>query len=117
MGEYRILRFVGRARQELKALPRRVYGEAGRWLNNVQRGEEPPDWKPMTSIGHGVVELRLRDSTGAYRVIYVAKFAEAIYVLHSFEKKSQKTSRQDLDIATTRYRDLLRQRVHHRRVR
>jgi phage-related protein len=117
MGEYRILRFVGRARQELKALPRPIYGEAGRWLNIVQEGKEPPDWKPMKTIGPGVAELRLRDSTGAYRVIYIAKFEEAVYVLHSFEKKSQKTSRQDLDIATTRYRDLLRQRVHHRRVR
>ena len=114
MGEYRILRFVGRARQELKALPRRVYGEAGRWLKTVQEGKEPPDRKPMKSIGPGVAELRLRDSTGAYRVIYAAKFAEAVYVLHSFEKKSQKTSSQDLEVARTRYRSLLRQRAHHR---
>ncbi|MEO7222165.1 MAG: type II toxin-antitoxin system RelE/ParE family toxin [Devosia sp.] len=117
MGEYRPLRFVGRARHELKGLPRAVYAEAGRWLNTIQEGKEPPDWRPMTSIGQGVAELRLRDSKGAYRVIYVAKFAEAVYVLHSFEKKSQKTSRQDLDIASTRYRDLLRQRAHHRGVR
>jgi phage-related protein len=117
MAEYRVLRFVGRARQELKALPRAIYAEAGRWLNTVQEGKNPPDWKPMKSIGPGVIELRLRDSTGAYRVIYVAKFEEAVYVLHAFEKKSQKTSRQDLDLATTRYRDLLRQRTHYRGVR
>lgn len=117
MGGYRVLRFVGRARYELKTLPRAVYATAGRWLNLVQEGKEPPDWKPMKGIGQGVIELRLRDSAGAYRVIYVAKFAEAVYVLHSFEKKSQKTSRQDLDIATARYRDLLRQRAHYRGVR
>ena len=117
MGEYRVLRFVGRARQELKTLPRPVYAEAGRWLNRVQEGKDPPDWKPMKSIGQGVFELRLRDSTGAYRVIYVAKFAEAVYVLHSFEKKSQKTARQNLDLAAARYRDLLRQRARHRGVR
>ena len=117
MGEYRTLRFVGRARQELKALPRSVYAQAGRWLHLVQDGKDPPDWKPMKSVGQGVIELRLRDSTGAYRVIYVAKFAEAIYVLHSFEKKSQKTSRQNLDLAAARYRDLLRQRAHHRGIR
>lgn len=65
----------------------------------------------MKSIGPGVNEIRLRDETGAYRVIYLAKFAEAVYVLHCFEKKSQKTSRANLAVATARYKTLLRERA------
>ena len=81
--------------------------EAGRQLRNVQTGREPDDWKPMPSIGTGVNEIRIRDRSGAYRVIYIAKLEDAVYVLHCFEKKSQKTSRRDLEIAGTRLRELL----------
>jgi phage-related protein len=69
----------------------------------------------MKSIGQGVNEIRLRDASGAYRVIYIAKFAEAVYVLHCFEKKTQKTSRTDLELAKARYRALIRGRVHDHR--
>jgi len=81
--------------------------EAGRQLRNVQNGREPDDWKPMASIGTGVNEIRIRDRSGAYRVIYIAKLEDAVYVLHCFEKKSQKTSRRDLEIAGARLRELL----------
>ena len=117
MASLRALLFVGQSRKDMRSFPASVQSEAGHQLLQVQSGLEPEDWKPMKTIGAGVNEIRIRDQGGAFRVIYVAKFEEAVYVLHCFEKKSQKTSRQDLDIATTRYRDLLRQRAHHRGIR
>ena len=60
----------------------------------------------MSSIGPGVREIRIRDEAGAFRVIYIARFAEAVYVLHCFQKKTEKTARADLDLARKRYRDL-----------
>jgi len=71
----------------------------------VQVGREPSDWKPMSEVGAGACEIRVRDDTGAFRVIYVAKFAEAVYVLHAFQKKAQKTAQVDLDLAERRYRE------------
>jgi phage-related protein len=74
-----------------------------------RRGGKPDDWKPMPTIGSGVREIRVRDMTGAYRVIYVARFVDAVYVLHCFQKKTQKTSREDVELAQVRYRDLLKE--------
>lgn len=72
--------------------------EAGHELDRVQHGLDPTDWRPMKSIGQGVREIRIQHE-GQYRVIYVASFEEVIYVLHAFQKKSQKTNRRDLDLA------------------
>lgn len=72
-------------------------------------GLAPSDWKSMTSIGSGVLEIRLRGQL-EHRVFYVAKFAEAVYVLHAFQKKSQQTRRADLALARARLRE-----VHDRR--
>lgn len=83
--------------------------EAGHQLGQVQEGHEPSDWKPMETVGAGVKEIRIRVEK-AYRVLYVAKFAEAVYVLHSFEKKTQRTRKADIDLASKRYRDLLSER-------
>ena len=63
----------------------------------------------MATIGKGVQEIRIRDEAGAFRVIYVAKFADAVYVLHCFQKKTQKTGKSDLDLAAKRYADLIRE--------
>jgi len=82
---------------------------AGQQLKRVQLGALPINWKPMPGIGLGVNELRVRAGS-AYRVIYVAKFAEAVYVLHAFEKKSRKTARLDIELARQRYRNLVRER-------
>jgi phage-related protein len=82
---------------------------AGRQLELVQMGREPADWKPMTTVGAGVREIRLRDDSGIYRVIYVTKFAERIFVLHCFQKKSQKTSKADIELASRRYQELLKE--------
>lgn len=81
----------------------------GQELRRVQAGGLPIDWKPMPAIGLGVSELRVR-AGGAYRVIYMAKFAEAVYVLHAFEKRSRKTARLDIELARQRYRNLARER-------
>jgi phage-related protein len=77
--------------------------------NRVQSGQEPFDWKPMESVGSGVKEIRIWAEKG-YRVIYLAKFAEAIYVLHAFEKKTQRTSKAELELARRRYRELIQER-------
>lgn len=63
----------------------------------------------MNTVGQGVKEIRIRDAAGAFRVVYVAKFADAVYVLHCFQKKTAKTRKTDLDVATKRYRDLLKE--------
>lgn len=80
---------------------------SGYQLDKVQRGLDPNDWKPMATVGQGMRGIRIRDASGAFRVIYVAKLAEAVYVLHCFQKKTQKTSKADLDLAEARYRALL----------
>lgn len=100
--------FLGCALDDLRALPLAARRDAGHQLDRVQHGLEPDDWKPMNTIGPGVREIRVRDA-GAFRVIYIAKFSKAIYVLHCFQKKTQKTSKTDLDLAARRYRDLLRE--------
>jgi phage-related protein len=82
---------------------------AGRQLELVQMGHDPGDWKPMKAVGAGVREIRLRDDRGIYRVIYVAKFADRIFVLHCFQKKTQKTSKADIDLASRRHKELLKE--------
>jgi len=103
------LKFIGRSIEDLRDFSKAVRQEIGTQLRQLQRGIEPNDWKPMPTIGSGVREIRVRDESGAYRVIYVAKFADAIYVLHAFQKKTQKTDRRDLDLAAKRYRELLQE--------
>lgn len=71
----------------------------------VQVGREPDDWKPMSTVGLGTREIRVRDAAGAFRILYVARFADAVYVLHAFQKKSEKTAREDLVLAQKRYRE------------
>ena len=107
MSEHKPLNFRGSALADLRAFPATVPQEVGYQLDKVQRGLEPKDWKPMATVGQGVREIRIRDANGAFRVVYVAKLAEAVYVLHCFQKKTQKTSKADLDLAEARYRALL----------
>ena len=101
--------FRGSALDDLRAFPASARREAGHQLDQVQHGLEPDDWKPMTTVGTGVREIRIRDASGAFRIIYVAKFADAVYVLHCFQKKTQKTSKADLNLAKNRYRDLMKE--------
>lgn len=81
--------------------------DAGYPLEKLQRGEQPDDFKPMPSIGKGVEELRIWDDSGTYRVIYTARLADAVYVLHAFQKKTPTTAKRDLELARKRYTDLM----------
>lgn len=106
----KVLLWIGSSREDLGALPRDVRRELGFDLRRVQQGEMPRDWKPMTSVGPGVIEIRVRVG-GAYRLMYVAKYAEGVYVLHVFQKKSRKTAELDLAVARTRLAAVRRNRV------
>jgi phage-related protein len=98
--------FLGGSLEGLRSFPQRARRDAGFQLDRIQRGLDPDDWRPMSTVGPGVREIRIRDSTGAYRVIYVAGFADAVYVLHAFQKKTQRTSPRDLSVAQSRFREL-----------
>lgn len=113
MDELKPVQFWGSALDDLRSFPILARREAGYQLDQVQRGHEPDDWKPMTSIGHGVCEIRIRDEAGAFRVIYIAKFADAIHVLHCFQKKTQKTGQKDIALASQRFSDLKRELARH----
>ncbi len=104
------VRFVGSSLDDLRQFPAGVRREAGFELSNVQAGLQPGDWKPMNTVGAGAVEIRIKDKDGIFRVIYVARFEEAIYVLHAFQKKSQKTRKADIELAKARYKALIEQR-------
>ncbi len=94
--------WLGSSKADLKALPKAVLAQAGYELYLVQCGLEPTDWKPMSAVGPGVREIRVRDSSGAFRVIYLMSRPEAIYVLHCFQKKTQATSQSDIELAQKR---------------
>ncbi|PIZ05242.1 MAG: hypothetical protein COY58_00030 [Gammaproteobacteria bacterium CG_4_10_14_0_8_um_filter_38_16] len=100
--------FRGDSLDALRAFPVSVKKEAGFQLDKVQSGQDPDDWKPMSTVGSGVREIRIQDAAGIFRVIYVAKLADAVYVLHCFQKKTEKTSKTDIDLATKRYKELMR---------
>ena len=97
--------FLGSSLDDLRGFPADARRQAGYQLDRVQRGLDPDDWRPMPSIGAGVRELRVRERAGAFRVIYVATFADAVYVLHAFQKKTRQTAKRDLDLAASRLRE------------
>jgi len=98
--------FHGTSLQDLKDFPQEARRNAGFQLDRVQHGLDPADWKPMVNIGQGVNEIRIREDNGQFRVIYVAKLADAVHVLHVFQKKTQRTAKADIDLARKRYREL-----------
>ena len=104
------IRWVGSSYDDLLAFPAAPRKEAGFQLGKVQAGLEPTDWKPFDEVGAGTREIRISDAKGIFRVMYVAKFEEAVYVLHCFQKKTQATSRQDKGIAATRFRAVMNAR-------
>ena len=102
----RPVHFLGNSLQSLRDFPEDARHDAGYQLEKVQRGEQPDDFKPMPSVAKGVEEIRVTEESRAYRVIYVARRAEAVYVLHAFQKKTQATSRRDIEIARKRLAQL-----------
>ncbi|MFZ3090068.1 MAG: type II toxin-antitoxin system RelE/ParE family toxin [Nitrospirota bacterium] len=99
------LNFIGSSLDDLRNFPDEARKAAGFELYSVQCGLEPNDWKPMTGIGRGVKEIRIQ-VLGEWRIIYVAKFDDAVYVLHLFQKKSRKTNQHDVEIARRRYKQI-----------
>ena len=102
------IRFLGDSLKRLREFPEDAKQDAGYQLDRVQRGMQPDDFKLMPGIGKGVEELRVWDDSGTYRVVYTARLAEAVYVLHVFHKKTQATSKQDIEIAKSRYTELMK---------
>lgn len=104
------IRFAGDALAELRAFPQAARHDAGYQLHRAQCGEQPEDFKPIPDIGKGVEELRVRDATGVYRVIYTARLADAVYVLSAFQKKTQRTAPADIQLARQRFKQVMRAR-------
>lgn len=102
--------FIDTSLADLRQFPMDARKEAGYQLDKVQHGFDPDDWRPFTAVGPGVKEIRIRDEQGIYRVMYVAKFEEAVYVLHCFQKKTQITRGKDVELAAQRFRALLVER-------
>lgn len=102
--------WVGSSYEDILQFPAEPRKEAGFQLGKIQAGLEPDNWKPFDNVGAGTKEIRIRDAAGVYRVMYVAKFEEAIYVLHCFQKKTEATTKQDKTIAEARYRAVLSKR-------
>ena len=102
---YKQLKFIGSSEDDLAAFPKEAKGLAGNELWQVQLGLMPSDWKPILNVGAGAYEIRVH-VLGEWRVIYVAKFADAVYVLHAFQKKTQQTRKEDIALAAMRYKQL-----------
>jgi phage-related protein len=102
--------FLGDSRKALRDFPKDARQKAGHQLVLVQRGLKATDAKPMPAIGKGVEEIRVWEESGTYRVVYTARLAEAVYVLHAFQKKTKATSQSDIDLARERFRELMRGR-------
>ena len=102
------VRFLGNSLKCLRDFPEDAKQDAGYQIDKVQRGEQPDDFKPMPSIGKGVEEILIWDESGTYRVVYTARVANAVIVLHAFQKKTQATSKRDIDIAKERFNEFMK---------
>ena len=100
--------WIGSSKADLKAFPAAAMDDMGHQLFLVQCGLEPDDWKPMTAVGTGVKEIRVKDIAGVFRTVYLATRPEAVYVLHCFQKKTQQTAQRDINLARKRLKDVLR---------
>ena len=109
MDDEKAIYWVGTSYKDLRAFPIQAKRDAGYQLHRIQNGLNPEDWKPFNTVGVGVKEIRISDTGNAYRVMYVAKFSGKIYVLHSFQKKSQKTRSKDIEIAKARYNAIIKE--------
>ena len=101
----KLLKFVGSSLDDLRDFPEEARRTAGFELRTIQNGLEPRDWKQVASVGSGVREIRIH-VLGEWRIIYVANIRDAIYVLHAFQKKTQKTSQRDIELARKRYKQI-----------
>ena len=102
------VRFLGNSLKALRDFPEDARQDAGYQIDKVQRGEQPDDFKPMPGIGKGVEEICIWDESGTYRVVYTARLADAVIVLHAFQKKTQTTSKRDIDLAKERFTEFMK---------
>lgn len=105
----KLIYWLGSSKDDLSNFPEEARRKAGFQLRAIQRNLSPTDFKSMPTVGKGVEEIRIHIE-GSYRIFYVARFEEAVYVLHAFQKKTQKTSRQDIQIGQQRYKQMLQYR-------
>jgi phage-related protein len=96
--------FLGDSLARLRDFPTDARAEAGYQLRELQKGNDPADWKPMATVGRGVREIRIMEASGAFRVVYLAAGGDSVVVLHAFPKKTQQTPRRDIELAASRYR-------------
>ena len=104
----RSVRFLGNSLKALREFPKDARHDAGYQIDKVQRGLQPDDFKPMPGIGRGVEEIRIWDESGTYRVVYTARLADAVIVLHAFQKKTQATAKRDADLAKERFTEFMK---------
>jgi len=109
MGNEKPIYWIGTSYKDLLEFPSGARQDAGYQLHRIQNGLDPEDWKPFQTVGAGVKELRISDDGNAFRIMYVAKFSGKIYALHSFQKKTKKTSTQDIRIARNRYNAIVKE--------
>lgn len=102
------VRFLADSLKSIRSFPDKARSDAGYQLRKLQRGDQASDFKPMPAIGKGVEEIRVWDEKGTFRIVYTARLLDAVYVLHAFQKKTQTTSKHDIDLAKTRFNDLMR---------
>ena len=100
--------FLGDSLRAIRRFPKDVRQDAGYQLERVQDGKTPDDFKPMPAIGKGVEEIRIWDGSGTYRVIYTARVRGSVYVLHAFQKKTQATQKREIEVARSRFNELMR---------
>jgi phage-related protein len=98
----KLIQWVGTSRADVRAFPEDARIDAGWQLELVQRGLDPHDWKPMPTIGAGVREIRIREASGAFRIVYLATLEDRVLVLHAFQKKTQATPKKDIELAIQR---------------
>ena len=105
------LAWLGSSLDAVRAFPAEAKRAAGYQLRRVQQGLMPDDWKPMTTVGAGVYEIRIH--TGLeHRVFYIAKYEDAVYVIHAFEKRTSRTREADIALARKRLAGFQRDRGH-----
>ncbi len=104
----KVLRFLGDSQKALRSFPKDARQNAGRQLAKVQKGNLPDDFKPMPDVGKGVEEIRVWEESGTFRVIYLARLVDAVYVLHAFQKKTRQTSERDKETVRLRFKQLMR---------
>lgn len=98
----KLITFLGDSLNQLRDFPPDARSEAGFQLREVQKGNDASDWKPLKTVGVGVREIRIRESSGAFRVIYLVTVGDIVLVLHAFQKKTQQTAQRDIDLAANR---------------